>query len=94
MVGWQNSSGVSSAYSSSRHSLVAVHLVHVSRGRRSELRVDQTPIGSGCIAQVYRGELRQPDGSWLPVAVKARTLTRAHIHMCPALFMCVVQFEA
>lgn len=35
------------------------------------LRLEATPIGSGCIAQVYRGELLDAStGSWEPVAVK------------------------
>uniref|UniRef100_A0A7S0L238 Protein kinase domain-containing protein n=1 Tax=Coccolithus braarudii TaxID=221442 RepID=A0A7S0L238_9EUKA len=37
---------------------------------REELSLDESPIGSGCIAQVYRGELRAADGSRSPVAVK------------------------
>ena len=27
-------------------------------------------LGSGCIAQVYQGELKGNDGTWHPVAVK------------------------
>ena len=39
---------------------------------RARLRLDEASplIGSGCIAQVYRGELRGDDGEWRPVAVK------------------------
>ena len=55
---------------------------------RERLRLDRTPIGSGCIAQVYRGEVLRPragldgDGEaseeeWVPVAVKARVRARA-----------------
>ena len=38
---------------------------------RERLRLERSPIGSGCIAQVYRGELRDAaSGEWRPVAVK------------------------
>ena len=42
-------------------------------GWAHDLRVEPTPIGSGCIAQVYRGSLRAGSGEderWTPVAVK------------------------
>ena len=40
-------------------------------GWREVLRLDPSPIGSGCIAQVYRGELlERSTGEWKPVAVK------------------------
>mmetsp|Transcript_40451 Transcript_40451/g.118523 ORF Transcript_40451/g.118523 Transcript_40451/m.118523 type:complete len:460 (+) Transcript_40451:72-1451(+) len=38
-------------------------------GWRSVLRIAPHPVGSGCIAQVHRGELLR-DGEWGPVAVK------------------------
>lgn len=49
---------------------------------RESLRLEQKPIGSGCIAQVYRGEMRVAAGTaggvvdastgeiWVPVAIK------------------------
>ena len=37
----------------------------------SRLRIDQDALlGSGCIAQVYKGELLGEDGAWKPVAIK------------------------
>lgn len=36
---------------------------------RSELTLENVPVGSGCIAQVYRGSVREDD-IWRPVAVK------------------------
>lgn len=51
-------------------------------GWRESLRLEHTPIGSGCIAQVYRGQMRVASGAeggvvdgesgetWAPVAVK------------------------
>lgn len=40
-------------------------------GWRDVLDLDQSkPIGSGCIAQVYKGTLKRPDGTRIPVACK------------------------
>ena len=58
------------------------------------LRLDQTVIGSGCIAQVYKGELRGNDGEWRPVAVKVihpgvRTFVEADLDLLQFVASCV-----
>ena len=53
-----------------RHTVRTLDAMFAGREWRDELRLDSTPIGSGCIAQVYRGELRNDAGEWQPVAVK------------------------
>lgn len=61
---------------------VCVHTLAYSRralvdafgeGVNAHLRlVDDVPIGSGCIAQVHRAQLRADDGGWRDIAVKIR----------------------
>lgn len=55
------------------------------------LKIDKVPIGSGCIAQVYKGSLVQKDGSEVPVAVK---LIHPHVKELVTLDMEILQFAS
>lgn len=42
----------------------------LGEGYHNLLKLDPLVIGSGCIAQVYKGQAKQADGTWVHVAVK------------------------
>ncbi|CAE7461962.1 Adck2, partial [Symbiodinium microadriaticum] len=55
------------------------------------IKVDRTPIGSGCIAQVYRGTLTLEDGTQQDVAIK---LIHPHVRNLIAVDMDIMRFIA